>query len=173
QQRASPNPGASVRAIMPAIVLLATLASACSSAASRIDPVASTDRGRIAEIHDRFVFADIHAHPSRFHRANIDRIDEEESARYRRGSIDLVVSNVSSDAAFHGGYTARDGSRPARLRGNDRYPLKPGDAFAFTLDRMQSVLNTIEAGDDQHAWLLASVAAAEEGSTLAPQTPSE
>jgi microsomal dipeptidase-like Zn-dependent dipeptidase len=102
---------------------------------------------RIAAIHERYVFADIHAHPSRFHRANVERIDTAELARYRRGLIDLVVANVSSDAAYHGGYTNRDGTSPARLRGNDRYPLKPGEAFAFTLDRFQRILNTIAAGD--------------------------
>ncbi|MGH7504696.1 MAG: dipeptidase, partial [Longimicrobiales bacterium] len=127
------------------IIALVALTTACSSAQSHA--TAGTDRARIAAIHDRFVFADIHAHPSRFHRANVERIGPDEIARYRRGMIDVVVSNVSSDAAFHGGYTARDGTRPDRLRGNDRYPLQPGEAFAFTLDRMERVLNTIEAGD--------------------------
>jgi microsomal dipeptidase-like Zn-dependent dipeptidase len=102
---------------------------------------------RIAAIHERFIFADIHAHPSRFHRANVPRIEREEIERYRRGSIDLVVSNVSSDAAFHGGYTAADGTSPRRLRGNDRYSLKPGEAFAFTIDRLQRIFRTVEAGD--------------------------
>jgi microsomal dipeptidase-like Zn-dependent dipeptidase len=102
---------------------------------------------RITAIHERFVFADIHAHPSRFHRANVARIERDEIERYRRGQIDLVVSNVSSDAAFHGGYVAADGSAPRRLGGNDRYPLEPGEAFAFTLDRLQRIFNTIEAGD--------------------------
>ena len=135
-----------MRTLTLVIAVLAGLTSACSSAVSRSDAAGDTDHGRVAAIHDRFVFADIHAHPSRFHRANVDRIAADEIARYRRGLIDLVVSNVSSDAAFHGGYIGRDGSRPPRLRGNDRYPLQPGEAFAFTLDRMQSVLNTVEAG---------------------------
>ena len=102
---------------------------------------------RIAAIHERFVFADIHAHPSRFHRADVPRIEREEIDRYRRGLIDLVVANVSSDAAFHGGYVGADGNAPRRLRGNDRYPLKPGEAFAFTIDRLQRIFKTIEAGD--------------------------
>jgi membrane dipeptidase len=102
---------------------------------------------RIAAIHERFVFADIHAHPSQFHRANVERIGRDEIARYRRGLIDLVVSNVSTDAAYHGGYTNRDGTSPRRLRGNDRYPLKAGEAFSFTLDRLQRILDTVAAGD--------------------------
>lgn len=102
---------------------------------------------RIAAIHERFVFADIHAHPSAFHRANVERIQSEELARYRRGLIDLVVCNVSSDAAYQGGYTRRDGTLVKRLQGNDVYPLKPGEAFAFTLDRLGRVLTTIENGE--------------------------
>jgi membrane dipeptidase len=102
---------------------------------------------RLTAIHAKTVFADIHAHPSRFHRANVDRIDREEIARYRRGRIDVVVCNISSDAAFQGGYTARDGSTVKRLQGNEAYPLKPGEAFAFTLDRLNPILATISAGD--------------------------
>lgn len=102
---------------------------------------------RIAAINGGTVFADIHAHPSRFHRANIDRIAGDEIARYRRGFIDLVVCNISSDAAYQGGYTARDGSTSKRLQGNDRYPLKPGDAFAFTLDRLAVLEATVASGD--------------------------
>jgi membrane dipeptidase len=102
---------------------------------------------RVPAIHERVVFADIHAHPSRFHRANVDRIDREEIARYQRGLIDVVVCNVSSDAAHQGGYTRRDGTTVPRLQGNDVHPLKPGEAFAFTLDRLDRVLRTIQAGD--------------------------
>ena len=95
---------------------------------------AGQDQARRADaIHERVVFADIHAHPSRFHRANVDRIDSEEIARYRRGLIDVVVCNVSSDAAHQGGYTRRDGTNVPRLQANDVHPLKPGEAFAFTL----------------------------------------
>jgi membrane dipeptidase len=102
---------------------------------------------RAAAIHERFVFADIHAHPSRFHRANVDRIDSLELARYRRGFIDVVVCNISSDAAFQGGYTGRDGVNLRRLQGNEAYPLQPGQAYAFTLDRLDRVLKTIASGD--------------------------
>jgi membrane dipeptidase len=109
--------------------------------------LAAQPSARVEAIHERVVFADIHAHPSRFHRANVDRIDKEEIDRYRRGRIDLVVCNVSSDAAYQGGYTRRDGSEIRRLQGNDAYPLKPGEAFAFTLDRLERVLSTIASGD--------------------------
>jgi dihydroorotase len=104
-------------------------------------------QGRIEAVHERTVFADVHAHPSRFHRANIERIGADEIARYQRGLIDLVVCNISSDAAYHGGYTARDGSSPKRLQGNDRYPLSPGQAFAFTLDRLAVLEATVATGD--------------------------
>jgi membrane dipeptidase len=107
----------------------------------------ATMQDRAEAIHARTVFADIHAHPSRFHRANVDRIGTDEIARYQRGLIDVVVCNVSSDAAYQGGYTARDGRTLKRLQGNDVYPLKPGEAFAFTLDRLEPVLATIAAGD--------------------------
>ena len=109
--------------------------------------VSDTERDRrIAALHERFVFADIHAHPSAFHRANVDRIDSAEIARYRRGLIDLVVTNISSDAAYQGGYTKRDGSRVERLRGNDVHPVQPGEAFAFTLDRLARVQKTLDSG---------------------------
>jgi microsomal dipeptidase-like Zn-dependent dipeptidase len=107
----------------------------------------ATVQNRVEAIHAHTVFADIHAHPSRFHRANIDRIGSDEIARYQRGLIDVVVCNISSDAAYQGGYTARDGATVKRLQGNDAYPLKPGEAFAFTLDRLAPILATIATGD--------------------------
>jgi N-acyl-D-amino-acid deacylase len=117
-------------------------------AAGQGPPAAAGERDRrVAAIHERFVFADIHAHPSAFHRSGVERIETAEIARYKRGLIDLVVANVSSDAAFQGGYTRPDGTRVPRLQGNDVHPLQPGDAFAFTLERMSRVLKTIEAGD--------------------------
>lgn len=111
---------------------------------------------RLEAIHETVVFADIHAHPSRFHRANVDRIEAEEIERYGRGLIDVVVANVSSDAAYQGGYVRRDGTRVDRLDAPERHPLEPGEAFAFTLDRLDRVLATIESGD---AVLAASPAA--------------
>ncbi len=126
-----------------AIVLAAPPASAASAQAAGDSARLRT----LAGIHERFVFADVHAHPSRFHRANVERIETAEIERYRRGLIDVVVANISTDAAFQGGYTQRDGTDVPRLRGNDVHALRPGDAFAFTLDRLNRVLQTIEAGD--------------------------
>ena len=97
---------------------------------------------RIAGIHQRFVFADMHAHPSRFHRANVARIGADELALYRRGLMDVVVANISTDAIYSGRYTERDGTRiPSR----EHRPL-PGEPFEFTLDRLDRVLQTVEAG---------------------------
>ncbi|MCI0433846.1 MAG: dipeptidase [Gemmatimonadetes bacterium] len=128
-----------------AIVMLITTTAPGAVRAQAVTGRALDDR--VAAIHERFVFADIHAHPSRFHRANVDRIDSAEIARYQRGLIDVVVANISTDAAFQGGYTRRDGTTVPRLRGNDVHPVRPGEAFAFTLERLQLVLRTIESGD--------------------------
>jgi len=109
---------------------------------------AQTDReARLKAIHDRFIFADIHAHPSAFHRANIERIESAEIATYQRGLMDLVVANVSSDAAYQGGVTNRDGTRVTRLSNNEVHPTKPGEPFAFTLDRFERILKTIASGE--------------------------
>jgi dihydroorotase len=126
-------------------VLPVLIAAAVSSTSTFL--AGRSEQDRVAGIHSRTVFADIHAHPGRFHRANIERIGVDEIARYQRGLIDVVVCNISSDAAYHGGYTARDGSSPKRLQGNDKYPLTPGQAFAFTLDRLAVLEATVAAGD--------------------------
>ena len=97
---------------------------------------------RIAGIHERFVFADMHAHPSRFHRANVEMIGAEEVLLYRRRHMDIAVSNVSSDAAYDGGYTRRDGTQVPRT-GTD---AGPGEGIAFTNDRLDRVQATIDAG---------------------------
>jgi len=123
-------------------------------------PAGSERDRRLASIHERYVFADVHAHPSRFHRANVERIEQDELARYRRGLIDLVVCNASSDAAFQGGYIRRDGTAVPRLQGNDVHPLKAGEAFAFTLDRLARVTRTIDEGDAVLAATPDAVAAA-------------
>lgn len=129
-----------------AMLLVAATLTACGAAPDPSADAAARDE-RLARIHASYVFADIHAHPSRFHRANVDRIDADELERYRRGSIDLIVANVSSDAAFHGGYTNRDGTTVPRLRGDDVYPLKPGEGFSFMLDRLERITNTVSTGD--------------------------
>ena len=102
----------------------------------------------LERIHQRTVFADMHAHPDQFHRANVERISREELDRYRRGLIDVVVCNVSSDAAYPGGYTKRDGTRIRRLGAGEDYTLQPGEAFDFTVDRLERVFKTIEEDED-------------------------
>lgn len=101
----------------------------------------------LENIHSRFVFVDMHAHPDRFHRANVDRIGQEELDRYRRGLMDVVVCCVSTDAAYQGGYIKRDGTRIDRLPPGKDYTLQPGEAFAFTVDRLSRIYKTIEEGD--------------------------
>ncbi len=98
---------------------------------------------RIERIHGSVVFADIHAHPSRFHRANLPRIGDAEIATYQRGHIDVVVAAISTDAVYGGGYVERDGTRVDR----GEHRPRPGQPFAFTQDRIERILETIEDGD--------------------------
>jgi membrane dipeptidase len=99
---------------------------------------------RVAAIHQQVVFADMHAHPSHFHRENVSRIEPDELARYRRGLMDIVVCSISTDAAFSGGYVKRDGTEVKR--GELQRP-RPGEPFAFTLDRFARITRTIDDGD--------------------------
>ena len=116
----------------------------------------SLAQDRIARIHERYVFADMHAHPSRFHRANVPRITAEEIARYRRGTMDIMVSTISTDAIYSGNYVKRDGTQVPR----GQHRPRPGEPFAFTLDRLERILKTIEDGDAVLASDPASVLAA-------------
>jgi len=136
------RPAITTGALLLAGVALASCAKAPDPAAE-----AAAREERIERIHQNYVFVDTHAHPSRFHRANIEKIEPEELERYRRNKMDLVVANVSSDAAFHGGYTNRDGTEVPRLQGDDVHPTKPGDGMAFTLDRLDRIFKTVEDGD--------------------------
>jgi microsomal dipeptidase-like Zn-dependent dipeptidase len=98
---------------------------------------------RIANIHESTVFADVQAHPSRFHRGNVERVASEELELFRRGTMDLVVAKVSTDAPYTGNYVLRDGSEvPA-----GQYKPAPGEPWAFLLDRFSRLLKTIEDGD--------------------------
>jgi membrane dipeptidase len=98
-------------------------------------------------IHEQAVFADMHAHPSRFHRANIESILAEEIEVYRRSTIDLVVANISSDMAYDGEYTNRDGTEIAK----GEYKPAPGATYALAADRLQRLGNTVELGYAVHA----------------------
>ncbi len=128
------------------LVLAGVALGACADAPDPNAEAAARDE-RVARIHESYVFVDVHSHPSRFHRANVEKIEPEELERYRRGNMDLLVANVSSDAALQGGYTKRDGTEVPRLRGDSVYPLKPGEGFAFTLDRLDRIFKTVEDGD--------------------------
>jgi membrane dipeptidase len=98
---------------------------------------------RIASIHETTVFADMHGHPSRFHRADVERIASEELELYLRGHMDIATANISTDAAYSGGYFRRDGTEAPR----DQYKPAPGEAFALTLDRFQRLEATVASGE--------------------------
>ena len=111
---------------------------------------AEEDTDPIAAVHDEYVFADIHAHPSRFHRANIETIEREEMQRYADNLMDVVVASVSTDAAYDGGYVKGDGTSVDRLPRGEFYDIAPGDAWDFTLERFDIIMNTIENGYAVH-----------------------
>ncbi len=106
-------------------------------------PIPGDVADRIARIHETVVFGDMHAHPSRFHRANVPRIESEELGRYRRSLMDLVTANISTDAAYSGGFVKSDGTEVPR----GQYRPAPGDAYGLTLDRMRRILATVESGE--------------------------
>lgn len=87
--------------------------------------------------------ADMHAHPSRFHRANVSRIDSDEILRYRRAGIDVVVANISTDTPYRGGYVERDGTEVPVKQLHPR----SGEPWAYTLDRFARILETVGSGD--------------------------
>jgi membrane dipeptidase len=102
---------------------------------------------RVAAIHEATVFADMHAHPSRFHRENVDGIAREEIDVYRRSTMDIVVANISSDMAYDGGYTKRDGT----VVEDGRYKPAPGEVYALAADRLARLQHTIDQGYAVHA----------------------
>lgn len=102
---------------------------------------------RILAISENYMFADMHAHPSRFHRADVETIAPEEIGLYRANFMDVVVANISSDMAYSGGYTNGDGTEIER----DRYKPEPGEAFALASDRLQRLQRTFELGIAVHA----------------------
>lgn len=119
-------------------------------------PQAPPAPDRLAAIHARTPFVDMHAHPSRFHRANVPRIEAGELARYRAGLIDIVAANISTDAIYSGRFVQADGTEvPAR-----QYRPKPGEPFAFTLERFEKILRTVRDGDAALATDPEAVAAA-------------
>lgn len=97
---------------------------------------------RIRAIHEHFVFADMHAHPSRFHRANVGTISAEEIENYRSRHMDVVVANISSDMAYSGSYTTREGNRVER----GQYRPAPGEVFELAADRLSRLQATFDGG---------------------------
>lgn len=134
----------SPRSLMSFVAAAAAAFAGCTAPAGDARASARPDLlERIRSIHEQAVFADIHAHPSRFHRGEAERIEREELERYRRGNMDLVVAKISTDAPYGGGYIRRDGTRVER--GEHQPP--PGYPFRFTLDRLERILKTIADGD--------------------------
>lgn len=118
------------------------------SGCERQEPAFPADMDtKIAAINEQYVFADMHAHPSRFHRANVESIEAEEIDRYRNRHMDIVVANISSDMAYSGGYDNGDGTSVER----GRYKPEPGEPYALAADRLQRLQRTFELGIAVHA----------------------
>lgn len=105
------------------------------------EPVTGETAERIADIAERFAFADVHAHPSRFHRGDVERITREEVGRYLREEMDVVVASISTDAAYHGGYVERDGDTISR--GEHPRPTRE-KILGLSEDRLERILATAE-----------------------------
>lgn len=147
-QGASAGRGASVRIERLVVsLLLVALITGCATPgdppgrAAEI-PVSAAYDNRIQRIGDTVVFADMHAHPSRFHRADVEAIAPGEIELYQRQKFVLVVANISSDMAYTGGYINRDGSEVER----GRHKPEPGEAFKLAVDRLERIDRTIELG---------------------------
>ena len=85
---------------------------------------------------------DLHSHPSRFHRANVPRISDEEIARYLDRGMDAVVATISTDTPYRGGYVLRDGTR---IESGNRRP-DPAEPWEYTLDRFERLTRTAAEG---------------------------
>ena len=145
-------------------LLAAFMVAACAqepSPESAQAPAPFTDE-RVLEIHESTVFVDMHAHPSRFHRENVETILPEEVEVYRRSTMD-VVANISSDMAYDGDYTNRDGT----FVDDGRYKPEPGEVYALAADRLARLGKTIELGYAVHADSPATVLASREQGQVA------
>ena len=76
------------------------------------------------------VFADMHEHPSHFHRDNVETILPVEIDVYRRSNTDLFVATISTDMAYDSDYTERDGT----LVEEGKYKPAPGETYAVSAD---------------------------------------
>lgn len=118
---------------------------------------------RVVAIHEQAVFVDMHAHPSRFHRANVETIEPQEIELYRRSNIDVVVANISSDMAYGGGYVNRDGTEVER----GQHKPEPGQTYALSADRLARLRKTFDLGYAVFADNPAAVLAARERGEVA------
>lgn len=135
----------------PTCLLL--LAAAFLAACSRTGVEPTETDPRVLAIHETAVFADMHAHPSRFHRRNIEGITADEIELYRSRTMDLVVANISSDMAFDGGYVNRDGTEVEK----GQYRPEPGAVYALSADRLARLQTTFDSGLAVHAGSPAAV----------------
>jgi membrane dipeptidase len=134
--------------LLSAPQLVACVATQTHATATDATPiVATTPDPRVLEIHEQTVFADMHAHPSRFHRANIESISAEEIEVYRRSTMDLVVANISTDMAYDGAYFNRDGTEVKK----GEYRPAPGEIYALSADRLERINKTFDLGYAVHA----------------------
>ena len=124
-----------------AVALLAACETAPVTETTAVTAIPVPDP-RVLAIHETTVFADMHAHPSRFHRENVETIAPEEIEVYRRSSIDLVVANISSDMAYDGDYTNRDGT----FVDDGKYKPAPGEVYDLSADRLARLGETIARG---------------------------
>ncbi len=145
--------GINMRSIINGISVVTILWLVACDQAPAISPEMAQ---RIADINKQYVFADTHAHPSRFHRENVETILPEEVQTYRSNHIDLFVANISSDMAFSGGYVNRDGTEVPK----GQYKPAPGEAFSLSADRLKRLQKTVELGYAVHAGEPADVTAA-------------
>jgi membrane dipeptidase len=117
-------------------------------AQNRVSIDQKTFDSRIAEIHKKWVFADMHGHPSHIHRDDAKRITDEELSHYRRGLFDIITADATTDNRVQGNYALRDGTYvpPVAPNALGHHILKPGDLTAFALDRIQRVQQTVSDG---------------------------
>lgn len=141
------------------LLLAFSLFAACASAPVDkpvLDP-------RVVAIHKLTVFADMHAHPSRFHRENVESISAEEIEVYRKSAMDLVVANISSDMAYDGEYVNRDGTEVKE----GKYKPAPGEVYALSADRLGRIQKTFDLGYAVHADTPAAVLDARDSNRVA------
>lgn len=131
---------------LPGTILFALVAALFASCAGSPVEQPGPDP-RVTAIHEQTVFADMHAHPSRFHRANVESISADEIAIYRKSTIDLVVASISSDMAYDGKYEKRDGKVIAK----GKYKPALGEVYALSADRLSRIRRTFELGYAVHA----------------------